>query len=421
MTTESLFTQLRQLQFRGPTTSDDYNARIEENYRDLVVLLNDARILQDTVKEGYARVIKEELQLIREIESLKLKVTALETDKKQFVFYSSESIDNDRFNGTIYEVSATSRLSYDSMYGLTTLPKVDGASVSRVAFVNQNGDKIIPSGLETRVLPIQASADNGTGYVDTSEPALAMIDKAGFVWERNVVVDNPNYSSGAQMYLYVKIPIELFSSLNSNVLNIKPFPCMGINLLAIDYTTAPDVVMEDADVYTPLNVDQLYEGNRTAVGYVPPGSWVSSTDQIIDCGNKAFYFDPKPITGLRLHLKQDRFYQEGSKYIYSYGLSGLDLRYDKFLSTGRTLLRFDAPSGSTISTVRTVQPEIYNVDPAILPEAFSYRVIWETAYESGVYSLTPVALSKRVWIEVSLNSVTDGASPALSRLTVTYT
>lgn len=418
MALESTFTKMRQMQFRGPTTSDDYNARIEENYKDLVILLNDSRILREQVRQGYGRVLKDQLNIFREIQNLQQRVYSLEAKLNQISFFSSAQVDVDRFASTSFAIDNVDRCGIDDMHGLVTLPKVDSSSFSKLSYTDAGHGSLLPSALEARVATVSSSADDGTGLVDTSDPVLAFLNKPGSVWERNVITSAPNYTDGAQCDLYIKIPAELFSNVNSNGLMLHPFPSLGVRIVGIYYTTAADVLMEETDNYVPLNTDSLYLGDAHAISHLPPGAF--DGDDILDCGPILFYFDPKSITGLKLRIRQDRVLRENDKYIYSYGMSSIDLRYDKFLSSGKTMIRYDAPSGDTISSVTSVTPEIYNVDPVDLSSVFSYRIIWETSYESGVYTTVPVANSQRVWVEVSLNQTYKGGTPSLSRLTLNY-
>jgi len=175
---------------------------------------------------------------------------------------------------------------------------------------------------------------------------------------------------------------------------------------------------DDQDEYTVFNSLAYYDGETRAVGNVPPGGWTGDID--LNAGPRIYYFDPKPITGLRVKLRQRHYIREGAKYIYSYGLSSIDLRQTKFMSTGKTIIRFDAPEGETISDVTDVIAELWNVAEWETPGVFSWRAIWETSYNSGVYTLDNVSFSKRVWIEITLNSTSNKGTPALSTLSLQY-
>ena len=95
----------------------------------------------------------------------------------------------------------------------------------------------------------------------------------------------------------------------------------------------------------------------------------------------------------------------------------MDVRYEKYLPTGRTIIKYSAPAGQTIEEVTNVAPIIYNVPESQLDEAFSYRVIYD---DSGVYSLSNPGSNNHVWIEVTLNQLADKTAPVLSDLIIEY-
>lgn len=414
---DSLYTEKENAQFRGPTTSDNYNSRIENLYKDLVYLSNKLGIAEEHLRLIFQRVIKDHFSITQALEDLELRVDTLEAAENRLTFKTTDQVDNTRFDATAYEVAPVDQLTPDSQHGLLTLPRVESSSSSKLFFLNTNGEAILPSSFESVVKGDAASADSAGALIDTSDLYNAFIPTAGVVWERNVVVDSP-HANGAIMDVYVRFPIDLAVTADTNALVVHPFPMMGCDILDIAYTTDFDLILNENDQYTTLNSGTIYSGDPAAVGWVPPGGW--SGDEILNSGPKAFHFPPKPITGMKIRLRQKNYFTESGKYIYSYGLSRLEARYDKFLDLGRTILRFDAPDAETISSVDSVAPEIYNISEAELSSIFSYRVIWETTYDSGVYTLTPVPFSQRVWIEVSLSKSLKKASPALSGLIVSY-
>lgn len=411
------YTEARDVQYRGPSTSEDYNQRIEENYRDLVVLYNRARLYGARSQEAYRRLLKEHLELIRFVDELDQRVIALEAVANQMNFYTSTQLDTDRFNSTGFAISVADRLSAQTKYGLLTLPKVESSSLSKLSYFDNNGEARLPSTLQTNVIPDATTADSATATIDTSLPEYAVLGDVGRIWERNVVVDAPNVN-GARLSVYVKVPTDLFTTDKSNVLTIDPFPLMGTDIEGVYLTTKASPNLTEEDGYTAVNSTAIYSGVTEAVGWVAPGGWAN--DAALYAAPKKFYFDPQVVTAFKIKLRRPTYYVEGTKYIYSYGASVLDLGYDKFLSTGKAILRFDAPDGDTISSVTSVDPHIYNVAESDVPDVFDYRVIWETSYNSGSYTLTPVPLSNRVWVEVTLTETTGKGTPALSGLTVSY-
>lgn len=220
------------------------------------------------------------------------------------------------------------------------------------------------------------------------------------------------------MMLYVKVPVEAAGSLKTNVIKLNPFPAFGVDLVSIEYTSRDNPTLTNADGWTALNKNAYYDGTSEAIGKVPPGGWsTSGEDTIRNCPPVAFIFPDTDITAIRVKFIQRNYLTELGKYIYSYGLSDLDIRYDKFLSTGRTIIKFTAPDGDVISSVTSVTPKIYNVPESLISSAFSYRVIYN---DSGSYTLENPGASNEVWIEVTLNMLDDKTAPVLTDLIINY-
>lgn len=411
------YTKSRYVQYRGPSTSEDYNARIDENYKDLVVLYNRTRLSEELSKEYYRRFTKDNIEIARMVSDLEERIAALEADQNKIAFFSTNQLDAARFAATEFSVSSTDSLHFDNKYGIVTLPKITASSLSKLSFTDTNGQVSVPGSLRTNVAGVVGSAESPSAVIDTSLPEYAISGPTGRIWERNVIAPSIN-ANGAIIDLYVSVPIDLFTNENSNYICIDPFPLMGTDIIGVYTTSNPAPTLTDADGYTPVNASSYYASQSQSIGWVAPGAW--SGDAIIKSGPKKFYFNPRQVTAFKIRLRRQDYYLEGGNYIYSYGASFLDLGLDKFLGTGKTILRLDAPSGDTISSVDSVLPQIYNIAESEVPSCFSYRTIWETSYDSGSYTLTPIAYSARVWIEITLNQTEGAGTPALSGLIVSY-
>ena len=131
----------------------------------------------------------------------------------------------------------------------------------------------------------------------------------------------------------------------------------------------------------------------------------------------AFLFGDLDITAIRIKFVQRNYFTESGKYIYTYGLSDLDIRYDKYLPTGRTMIKYTPPNGDLINEVTNVTPKIFNVPTSSLSSAFSYRVVYESG---GSYTLENPGSSNSVGIEVTLTMLEDKTPPMLSDLIIEY-
>lgn len=417
---DSPYTAQRFFEFRGPQSSSDYNARVEENFKDLVYLYNKSANIKFDMENGFVAFIKDLIGITQYIDDFESRLAALEAANNSIAFTTESQIDNDRFNAVpSFNVNTSDRCTYQSTYNFLTLPQVTSSSMSKIKFSNDDGSFNLPSSLEVLVSPITTTADGSSAVIDTSQPFNAIIGKAGKVWERNVITSTLNTVDGAQCYLYVKIPNDLSAVADTNSISFTPFPMKMVDVLEIAYSTDVNVALGTLGAqWKVLNDTSIYFNAPGAIGHVAPGAW--SGDEVLSSGPKNFYFDPKPITAVRFKLRQKNCFNEASKYVYSYGMSRLDVRYDKFLDTGKAMIRFDAPEGDTISSVRSLTPQMWNVPEYQVSSCFSYRVIWETSYNSNSYTLTPVPFSKRVWVEVTLNKTTSGGTPSMSGLILKY-
>ena len=417
-----LNTENKTIQYNGPVDSADFNMRAEQNYQDLVHLYNRSGVLDQKLSQAFERVLKDHLFISRAIADLEDRVKAIEynTDSpyKKLSIYNYSQIDVAGFvSDAQFALSSSEALSFDHVYNLITLPKVDGSSYSKLKFFSGLGEQTIPDFLETKIKNDFVSVDTPGALVDTSPMFHALLDRSDKFWKRNIIADSA-LGSGAQMFAYYKIPNAYSGSDTSNYLSLSPYPLFGVDILSIEYTTKVEPSLEESDGWTPLNFNRLYDSESDAIGRVAPGGWsIAGSDVVLNAGPMGFYFPPVKITAIRINMRQRNYIVENGKYVYTYGLSDLDVRSQRFLETGRTIIKFTAPEGTLIYSVNEVIPKMYNVPEELISTAFSYRVIWK---DSGVYTLDEVPGSSSVWIEVTLNQLGDGTAPVLSDLIVNY-
>ena len=414
---EFIYTQKRTSQYNGPVDSADHNSRIEENYKDLVYLYNKYNVTDQKLSEAFQRVLKDHIFLNQYIKDMDDRILALESAENLISIHSYSQIDNIAIPNGESGIQSDEVLSYDPVYNVVTLPKIDGASHSKLKFFTSIDGQIIPDFFETKISNTLPGVDTQGAIVDSTNVYNAILDRSDKYWKRSIVTDTTS-PFGAQTYLYIKIPTEYTGSKKTNFIKLNPFPLFGVDILSIEYTTNLNPTMSQSDGWYPLNRDRLYDGNSEAVGKVPPGAWTSlGSDYILNSGPLAFYFPELEITAIRLVMRQKNYLIENNKKIYTYGLSDLDIRYDKFLPSGRMIFKFEAPEGDLINSITSVTPKIYNVSPALLSQVFSHRVIYQ---DGSIYTLENPGSSSTVWIEVTLNQLADGTAPVLSDLIVNY-
>jgi len=413
---EFIYTQKKPQQYHGPISSSDLNEKYEQNYADLVYLYNKFGVLDKKVVEIIERIIKENMYMSNAILDLFDRIRSLESQyTNQLSLYSSNQIDASPFVSTPYALSTSEALQFDSKFNQLKLPLVSGASHSKIKFINATKGQVIPDFLETRIDPNLPGGDGNGAVVDTTPATYAFLNQSDKVWRRNVILNSPN-PLGVSMYFYVKIPGSSIGSTISNCITLLPYPLNGADIVKIEYTDKANPTLSDADNYQPLNSGSFYNGNYDAVGKVAPGGWsVTGSDAVVNSGPLSFYFAEKSITAVRVLVRQKNYVVENNKYIYTYGISDFDVRYEKFLPVGRHFIKFDAPNGKTINEITNVSPKIYNVSQTLLSDVFSHRVF----YKDGLnYTLNNPGTSTQAYIEVTLNMLDDKNPPILSDLII---
>lgn len=417
---DSMNTQRRSAQYKGAVDSAEYNMRIEENYKDLLYLYNKSNILDQKLSEAFQRVLKDQAYLVGAVDDLIDRVKALEYEINTLSIYSFSQFDYVNFVGTSFAISTTNLLSLDPYYNIITLPKVTGSSSSKLKFYTSGSSsaQVIPDFFKTNIDAIYAGVDIAGAIINTTPTFNAIIDNPDKVWKRNIITQSTS-PFGAQMMFYVKVPSEFTGSTKTNCIKLNPFPVYSVDIFSIEYTTKLNPTLTESDSWIPLNSYGLYNGVSAAVGKVPPGGWtVAGLDTIYNSGPLCFYCSDKEITAIRIKMIQKNYMQEGGNYVYTYGLSDLDIRYDKFLPSGKTIIKFTAPNGSLINNIISVNPVIYNVPLSKMSNAFSHRVIYSDG--GGNYTTTNPGASSSVWIEVTLNMLDDKTAPVLCDLRIQY-
>jgi hypothetical protein len=414
---EILNTKKRDYQYNGPVESSDYNARIEENYKDLVYLYNKSDIIDNKLSQAFERVLKDHQFLAAAIKDLDDRIQALESASNVISIHSFSQLDYSSFVNTSFAVSTTDLLSFDPIYNIITLPKVASSSFSKLKFSSANAGQIIPDFFKAKVENNLPGVDTSGAVIDTTPIYNAILDSPEKIWKRNIISSSSS-PAGAQMWLYIKVPNESSGSAKTNMIKFNPYPTFGTDILSVEYTTKQNPGLNSGDGWLPLNRFGYYDGELSAIGKVPPGGWdVVAADAIRNSPPLAFVFSELDITAIRIKFIQRNYFQELSKYVYTYGLSDLDIRYDKYLTSGKTIIKFSPTNGDVISQITNVTPKIYNVPQSLLSTAFSYRVIYSDA---GVYTTSNPGASNAVWIEITLNMLDDKTPPVLSDLIIEY-
>lgn len=421
---DKITTTKRTNQYGGNYSSDEYNLRVEENYQDLVYLYNKYNLIDKKIHDSFSRISKDHVFLTQAVKDLKDRVAALEAVESTLSIHSISQIDNTRFaSENNYAIASAEQLSFNSIYNYITLPYISASSFSTLKAYNSDGNQVIPDYINFSIGSF-SSVDSPGSLIDTTPPYYCLYDSYDKVWSRSLITNSVD-PNGAAMYFYIKVPQNIPNQKINN-LRFSPYPINSVDILSVEYTKSASPTLSPGDGWKPLNEFGLYNDDADAIGYVAPGGWSRSvnSDAITEAGPLYFninitQLDNKPITGIRILMRQRNYIKENNKYIYTYGLSDLDVRVDKYMPVGRAFIKYTAPENTLIQTVTSVSPKIYNVPLSLMDLAFSSRVLYPTS--GGGYSESPQGGSSSVWVEVTLSQLEDGTVPLLSDLIIKYT
>jgi hypothetical protein len=412
-----LKTKKRDYKYNGPVDSSDYNSRIEENYQDLVYLYNKSNMVDTKLSAAFERVLKDHTFLANAINDISDRIKALESESNTLSIHSFSQLDYSSFIGSSFAVSGTELLSFDPTYNVISLPKVSSGSFSKLKFGQPGVGQIVPDYFKAMLDLTFTGVDTNGATIDSTPIYNCILDSQDKVWKRTIV-SNSNPITGAQMMMYVKVSPEIAGSSKTNTIKLNPFPSFGVEIFSIEYTTRPDPTLSNSDIWIPLNSNGYYDGDLSAIGKVAPGGWnTSGADSVKNSGPLCYQFPETEVTAIRVKFNQKNYFTELGNYIYTYGLSDLDIRYDKFLPTGRTIIKYTPKSGDVINEITSVTPKIYNVPLSQISNVFDYRIIYD---DGGTYSLDNPGANNHVWIEVILNVANDTTAPVLSDLIIQY-
>ena len=421
---DKITTQKRTNQYGGNYSSDEYNARVEENYQDLVYLYNKYNLIDKKINDYFGRLVKDHIFLTQAVRDAEDRLKALEASEKMLSIHSMSQIENSRFAGlTNYAIPNAEQLSFNSIYNFITLPYVSASSISTLKSYASDGKQVVPDYINFNIVS-NSNIDAPGAVLDTTPPYFSLYDTYDKVWSRSVISETAD-PQGAGMYFYVRVPQNIPNQKINNI-RFTPYPINSVDILSVEYTKNPTATLSQSDGWRPLNELSLYNDDTNAVGYVAPGGWSRAVNSDAVLGAGPLYFnvniqqtDNRPVTAVRILMRQRNYFQENNKFIYTYGLSDLDIRVDKYLPQGKAFIKFTAPENTLINTVSSVTPKLYNVPLSLIDLCFDYRVLYPTS--GGGYSESPQGGSSSIWVEVSLAQLDDGTVPVLSDLIIKYT
>jgi hypothetical protein len=387
----------REAQFRGPSSSEDFNLSVDENYFDLVQLYNIAAEYGVAIPENMQMLVLENIMLQKRINELQDTLENIQAttpmDKKLLHSFSSD--------GNLGVAEDYLQLEHDADYGILKIPHVQ--EVSKLYLVSLDNENFVPEALKYKIYESTASIDISVptillSYLEDTKMKKMLDGNKNTFWLRKLV-QSPSVDE-TYFCLELELPVNIINHTRANIITIDPTPLSSLTLLDIRYKTIsewqrlPSYPMEEVGgQMVPTSIDEL--------------------------GRIKFCFPTRDVTGIRIYCKQKNWFLENGSRSFYYGFRNIDVNYMSFKTEeARIRVRFDIPDPTkqfvSIDSVSPVFSKGSISDPVTCQ---SYKIyVGEQEYNLG--DILP-ALTESVEVEIGL-SLSNEISPLLSGLIVGY-
>lgn len=394
----------REAQFRGPSSSEDFNKWMDDNYYDLIQLFNFATEYGIEIPRNMEMLVVENITLQKKLNSLQSlidNITKALTSENKVLYKSFAS------SVTFADSTDGINLEHDTDFGLLKIPHVQ--EISKIYLVDLNKQNFIPKTFQAKVYESVEPIDIKEATIDLPDVAsndsnlLDMFDgdKSSF-WLRKTIKD----SSVSDVYFCIELdlPINIINHTRANILTIDPTPLSSITLLDIYYRTVND--WQRLPSYPTKEIG----------GQIQPV-------EINDLGRMKFCFPTRDVVGVRIYCKQPNWFLENEMRNFYYGFRNIDVNYMAFRTeTSKIRVAFDIPDQEKMFTsILSVKP-IFSDGSIVGSDLFSvYKIHYNLAgqdREANLGEPLPAGV-QRVYVEIGL-MLSSQVSPLLSGLVMEY-
>jgi hypothetical protein len=301
------------------------------------------------------------------------------------------------------------------------LPIQDSKKISKVYLTNDSGEIFLPKTLKIRlyedIAPISITGASISAPLIASEEfdmsnddnqkngpiASAFSGNPKTFWTRTV--EQETTVDAVYAVIEVDLPQNIINHTRVNSIFLDPSPEFSFSIMDIRYL--------DVDTWTTL---QSFPRQQ-----VDP----NLPQEMQSVGTAAFFFESQSILKLRFYIKQNKFFNENSKRVFTYGFKSIEVFYTRFLEEkASTLLRFDIPDPVTQEFGK-----IDSINPVFMEGGVEDQSLITTSAFRDQNEDVPISLgstlpigTKTIYVKVSLDTRKDsGLSPALSKVSITYT
>lgn len=398
----------REAQFRGPSSSEDFNKWMDDSYYDLIQLFNFATEYGIKIPRNMEMLVVENVCLQKKLDTLETLIDNIDMsqtsdNKVLYKSFASSTTFDDPTDGI--------NLEHDTDFGLLKIPHVQ--EISKIYLVDLNKQNFIPKTFGAKVYesvePIDisvATIEPGDGLIKVADGDSDLLnafdgDKSSF-WLRKSQYD----SSITDIYFCIELelPINIINHTRANILTIDPTPLSSMTLLDIQYRTVND--WQRLPSYPVQEVG----------GEIEPVS-------ISELGRIKFCFPTRDVVGVRIYCKQPNWFLENETRNFYYGFRNIDVNYMAFKTEpSKVRVAFDIPDPTKMFTsILSVNP-VFSNGSVSGSDLFSvYKIHYNLAgidREANLGEALPAGVH-RVYVEIGL-SLSSQISPLLSGLVMEY-
>lgn len=399
-------------QFRGPTSSEDYNQNEEEKYLELVELYKQSNLNLNQLAQAQNIVLAENAALHGYVSMLEQVLTSLE--KQMNILEGSAGYDPVLFKtGMVKDMQTDypniaqnnsdtqARCDIDTGFRHVTLPLIH--KIPKTHMIDEtSGDVVVPSELNVKM-----GRTNTKGDVTENSVYNAFNGDNISYWQRSVAYSFADAPAEEDVILEIELPSHLVSNLEINTIQIHPHPERGIQV---------------------KNIEIHYQNAwQTIEGFIQDD--LSAVSSSTFSPRKRWHFKSVPVQRIRITLVQKNPLDIDGKRVFILGAQEIGVSLYRFEPNGGIVLTpiemdglYNIESVEHIFLNRSTFGIDKRLDQDMEGRVFEYEILKET--HDGV--LIPVKNNEwsgqyatRLWIKTRL-MMHNGINPCLHAIRLNY-
>ena len=351
-------------QFRGPTSSHQYNDNEDKKYLDLIELYKQNKINDYELKEAMKYVLYENHALSQYVNMLENRLQTLE-DRLESLggsswwnghFFKTSSIENmtTTFPNILQDQDTkTARCNIQSDYRFATLPIIH--EIPKTHQIGKNGETILPKELD-----FQIGRTNQEGNVIENDITFAFDGKETTHWRREVIYDDENSTEvpeSEDLILEITLPLHMINDLNINTIYIHPYPEYGVHVknIEVHYNNAWQTIKG----FQQEDLASSYHHQRS-----PKRKW---------------YFPSIAAQKVRITLEQHQSFIKNGKRIFVLGAQEIGIYLSTFENDDSIILTPFDMKDVGLYNIESIEHVFSN------RQAFSYTEAQSNELEGNIY------------------------------------